>query len=181
MVEKDGKALMNEGGPAVSARRKRSVQSGFTLLELIITLTILALISTGTIPIARNIIKHEREKELKRTLREIRKAIDSYHRDCDAGKIGMLDRKLKDACYPQKLETLVEGVPQFTPGTVNATGEMLRYLRRMPIDPITGRADWLTRSVQDEPDSIGGEENVYDVRSSSQQMSLDGKTYYKDW
>lgn len=181
MVEKDRKTLMNECEAAVPVRRLRPAQSGFTLLELIITLTILALLSTGTIPIARNIIKHEREKELKRTLREIRKAIDAYHKDCNDGKIGMLDRKLKDACYPQKLETLVEGVPQFVPGSVNATGDMLRYLRRMPIDPITGRSDWVTRSVQDEPDSIGGEENVYDVRSSSQQMALDGKTYYKDW
>ncbi|HMV86225.1 MAG TPA: type II secretion system protein [Blastocatellia bacterium] len=162
--------------------QRRPLETGFTLLELIITLAILSILSLGTIPIARNLIRHERELELKRTLREMRKAIDTYHRDCDAGKIGMLDRKPNDGCYPLTLEILVEGIPKAAPGGIAASGEMLRYLRRIPKDPMTGRDDWKLRSVQDDPDSGSwGGENVYNVYSSSQQLALDGKTYYKDW
>lgn len=160
-----------------------TAEAGFTLLELIITLAILAILSLGTIPIARNIIRHEKELELKRTLREMRKAIDLYHRDCEKGLIGTLDRKINDGCYPVTLEVLVEGIPKAAPGGIAASGETLRYLRRIPKDPITGRDDeWKFRSVQDEPDSESwGGENVYNVYSSSRQMALDGKTYYKDW
>jgi general secretion pathway protein G len=162
--------------------KSQGVEAGFTLLELIITLAILAILSLGTIPIARNIVRHEKELELKRTLREMRKAIDMYHRDCEQGKIGTLDRKINDGCYPVTLEVLVEGIPKAAPGGIAASGEMLRYLRRIPKDPITGQDDWKFRSVQDEPDSESwGGENVYNVYSNSRQMALDGKTYYKDW
>ncbi len=162
--------------------KRRPLEAGFTLLELIITLAILAILSLSTIPIARNLIRHERELELKRTLREMRKAIDLYHRDCLDGKIGLLDRKPNDGYYPVTLEILVEGIPKAAPGGIAASGEMLRYLRRIPIDPMTGKADWKLRSVQDDPDSGSwGGENVYNVYSNSQQLALDGKTYYKDW
>lgn len=162
--------------------KRRTVESGFTLLELIITLAILAVLSLGTIPVARNVIRRERELELKRTLREIRKAIDMYHRDCEDGKIGTLDRKINDGCYPLTLDVLVEGIPKAAPGGIAASGEMLRYLRRIPKDPVTGTDDWKFRSVQDDPDSESwGGENVYNIYSNSRQLSLNGKTYYKDW
>lgn len=183
MVKKAGKIAVKSDVQSRLTARLRFVESGFTLLELIITLTILSILSFGTIPIARNVIRHEKELELKRTLREMRKAIDMYHRDCaDRGLIGTLDRKINDGCYPLTLEVLVEGIPKAAPGGISASGEMLRYLRRIPKDPITGRDDWKFRSVQDEPDSESwGGENVYNVYSNSQQMALDGKTYYKDW
>lgn len=174
--------MADKGGLPVKRHHPRAGEAGFTLLELIITLLILSILSLGTIPVARNVIRHEKERELKRTLREMRKAIDMYHRDCGAGKIGTLDRKINDECYPLTLDVLVEGIPKAAPGGIAASGEMLRYLRRIPKDPITGKDDWQFRSVQDDPGSESwGGENVFNVYSSSRQLALDGKTYYKDW
>ncbi|MFN0110738.1 MAG: prepilin-type N-terminal cleavage/methylation domain-containing protein [Blastocatellia bacterium] len=172
-----------------------STESGFTLLELIITILIISILAAGAVPVARNLERREREKELKRTLREIREAIDAYHKDCLAGKIGALDRKLKDSFYPPTLEILVEGVPEVDQSGgagggaggqgiagFSSTGKMLRYLRRIPIDPMTGRAEWGKRSVQDDPESTSwGEENVFSVYSLHQGQALDGKTYYRNW
>lgn len=168
----------------LSGRRTLSArsQSGFTLFELIITLLIISILAVGAIPIARNVNRRDKEIELKRTLRDIRRAIDAYHRDCQEGKLYAAEtNKLKSSCYPESLEKLVEGVQKGNMG-ITPTGEMLRYLRRIPIDPMTGRADWGKRSVQDDPTSPGwGEENVYDVYSLHPGLALDGKTYYKDW
>lgn len=168
----------------LSCLRKYSVrsQSGFTLFELIITLLIISILAVGAIPIARNVNRRDKEIELKRTLRDIRRAIDMYHRDCQEGKLYAAEtNKLKSSCYPESLEKLVEGVQKGNMG-ITPTGEMLRYLRRIPVDPMTGRADWGKRSVQDDPTSSGwGEENVYDVYSLHPGMALDGKTYYKNW
>jgi general secretion pathway protein G len=151
--------------------------SGFTLLELIITLAIIAILAAGTIPIARNMIKREREMELRRNLRDIRKAIDSYKHACEIGQVGPLDRKVNDECYPPDLETLVEGIHP-----PNKSDSTIRFLRRIPKDPFTGKSEWGMRSVQDERDSTSwGGENVFDVYSKATGMALDGKTYYKDW
>jgi len=151
--------------------------SGFTLLELIITLAIIAILAAGTIPIARNMIKREREIELRRNLRDIRKAIDSYKHACEIGQVGPLDRKVNDECYPPDLETLVEGIHP-----PNKSDSTIRFLRRIPKDPFTGKSEWGMRSVQDERDSTSwGGENVFDVYSKANGMALDGKTYYKDW
>ncbi|MEY3284596.1 MAG: prepilin-type N-terminal cleavage/methylation domain-containing protein [Acidobacteriota bacterium] len=151
--------------------------SGFTLLELIITLAIIAILAAGTIPIARNMIKREREMELRRNLRDIRKAIDSYKHACEIGQVGPLDRKVNDECYPPDLETLVEGIHP-----PNKSDSTIRFLRRIPKDPFTGKTEWGMRSVQDERDSTSwGGENVFDVYSKATGMALDGKTYYKDW
>lgn len=159
------------------AIRLSSAESGFTLLELIITLTIIAILAAGTIPVARNMIKREKEMELRRNLREIRKAIDAYNIAAISGLVGPLDRKVDDEYYPPNLEILVEGI--HPPNKGDST---IRFLRRIPKDPFTGKADWGLRSVQDDPDSASwGGQNVYDIYSKAQGTALDGKTQYKNW
>jgi general secretion pathway protein G len=153
-------------------------QSGFTLLELIIVLGIIAILTAGALPVARNFIKREKEIELRRNLREIRKAIDAYQIACAGGVIGELDKPPpENRCYPESLEVLVEGV--LPPNQVEGK---VRWLRRIPKDPFTGNTDWGTRSVDDDPDSAtGGSNGVFDVYSKSDGKALDGKTRYKDW
>ena len=148
---------------------------GFTLIEMIVTLAILAMLAGLAIPAARNDAKRRREVQLKYSLSEFRRAIDSYKADCERGLVGPLDRKLNDECYPPKLEVLVEGIHP-----PNST-KTIRYLRAIPIDPLSGKAEWGLRSVQDEPDtSSWGEQNVYDVHSLSDATALNG-TKYREW
>jgi general secretion pathway protein G len=157
--------------------RAPTTESGFTLLELIITMAIIAILSAGTIPIARNLIRRQREMELRRNLREIRMAIDRYKIRCEQGNLlGPLDKDPEDECYPKTIEVLVEGV--LPPNKLNKE----RFLRRLPRDPFSGTADWGMRSIQDDPDSSSwGGQNVYDVYSKARGTALDGKTQYKDW
>ena len=148
---------------------------GFTLIEMIVTLAILAMLAGLAIPAARNDAKRRREVQLKYSLSELRRAIDSYKADCERGLVGPLDRKLNDECYPPKLEVLVEGIHP-----PNST-KTIRYLRAIPIDPMSDKAEWGLRSVQDEPDtSSWGEQNVYDVHSLSDATALNG-TKYREW
>jgi general secretion pathway protein G len=154
-----------------------TTESGFTLLELIITMAIIAILSAGTIPIARHLIRRPREMELRRNLREIRMAIDRYKIRCEQGNLlGPLDKDPEDECYPKTIEVLVDGV--LPPNKLNKE----RFLRRLPRDPFSGTADWGMRSIQDDPDSSSwGGQNVYDVYSKARGTALDGKTQYKDW
>ncbi len=155
--------------------RRFTKNSGFSLLELIITLTVLSILVVAAVPLTRNNIKREREFELKKNLRDIRQAIDRYKTDCERGMIGPLDRKVNDECYPPNIETLVEGI---TPPNTN---RKIRYLRRMPRDPMTGKDEWGTRSIQDDPKSeSSSSDNVFDVYSKSSETALNG-TKYKDW
>lgn len=161
------------GSPKSKTRNPKS--AGFSLLELIITLAILSILVTAVVPLTKTNLKRQREMELKQTLREIRQAVDRYKFDCERGAVGPLDRKVNDECYPPNIETLVEGI------TPPNTTRKIRYLRRMPRDPMTGKEEWGYRSIQDEPksDSWGGQ-NVYDVFSKSEETALNG-TKYKDW
>jgi general secretion pathway protein G len=159
-------------------------QAGFSLLELIITLGIMAILVGAIIPITRHTVRREKEVELRRALREIRQAIDRYHYDCDTLKLYTernLDRDAKeDQCYPKSLEILVEGIkPDNGP---QASLVRKKYLRRIPKDPLTGKEEWGMRSVQDSPDSSSwGGQNVFDVFSQSDETPLSGKGKYKDW
>ena len=150
-------------------------QAGMTLLELIIACTILLILSSAALPIARFTIVRERERELRHDLRDMRNAIDRYK---DYADRGMLRTEVGSEGYPPDLDTLVKGVAL---GGSGASGKNVRFLRRVPVDPMTGQADWGMRSIQDDPDSQSwGGKNVFDVYSKSQGTALDG-TKYADW
>jgi general secretion pathway protein G len=145
-------------------------QSGLTLVELIVTVAILAILASAVVPLARFKAKRERERELRYDLWQMRDAIDHYK---DAADKHAFVTKVESQNYPPDLDTLVKGV--------DAQGKKLKFLRRIPVDPMTGKAEWTLRSMQDDPnsDSWGGQ-NVFDVASKSQATALDG-TKYSDW
>jgi general secretion pathway protein G len=150
-------------------------QAGMTLLELIIACAILMILASMALPIARFTVMREREKELRMDLREVRTAIDKYKDLADQQKIRV---EVGSDGYPPNLETLVKGVAV---GGTGAAGKNIRFLRRIPVDPMTGRSDWGLRSVQDDPDSTSwGGNNVFDVYSKSTATALDG-TQYSSW
>ena len=154
-------------------RRRLGPQSAFTLIELIIATGILMILSTAALPIVRFSILHAKEYQLHKDLREMRLAIDRYKDDADRN---LLRTEVGSEGYPPDLETLVKGVNTGTSGT-----DKKRSLRRIPVDPMTGHADWGMRSVQDDADSTSwGGGNVFDVFSKSQATALDG-TKYSDW
>ena len=156
----------------MSVSRARSA-AGFTVVELAIVAAMIAILTAMVVPVARYTLKRQKELELKEQLRFMRNAIDKYKQASDQGLIQV---QLGSEGYPPDLETLVDGVSQI--GQVN---KKLRYLRHVPIDPMTGKAEWGLRSFQDEPDSVAwGGQNVYDVRSLSGGRAIDG-SYYKDW
>jgi general secretion pathway protein G len=159
----------------ISTRRRTSSEAGMTLLELIIACTILMILSSAALPIARFTVVRERERELRRDLRDMRNAIDRYK---DYADRGMIRTELGSENYPPDLDTLVKGVAM---GGAGAGGKNVRFLRRIPVDPMTGTTDWGLRSIQDDPDSQSwGGKNVFDVYTKSPGTALDG-TKYTDW
>jgi general secretion pathway protein G len=143
---------------------------GFTLIELIVATAILVILTSLAVPLARVSIKRARERELRNDIWEMRDAIDRYKNDCDRGAF---QSKIGSNCYPPDLDTLVKGIDE--------GGKKIRYLRKIPVDPMTGTNEWGLRSQQDDPDSDSwGGDNVFDVYSKSLGEALDG-TKYKDW
>jgi general secretion pathway protein G len=154
-------------------RRRR----GFSFIELLVVTTIILVLAGAVMPLARVTIQRQKEIELRRALREIRTAIDKYKDAVDQGQIGGTDNQLGSEGYPPDLDTLVEGVT----AAGDASGRKLRFLRRIPVDPMTRSNEWGMRSYQDAPDSRSwGGKNVFDVYSRSEGTALDG-TKYRDW
>jgi general secretion pathway protein G len=153
------------------AARDRS--RGVTYLELVATATILMILASAILPMGKVAVRRQREIELRRELRKVRQAIDLYKQAVDQGQIGGTDVKLGSEGYPPDLETLVKGVNR-----VGAIDRKLKFLRRIPVDPMTGTEEWGMRCYQDDPDSTSWcGENVWDVYSKSTAKGLDGTTY----
>ena len=160
--------------------RRRHTQAGLTLVELIVAFTILLILSTMAVPLARHQVVRLREKELRHDLDDMRAAIDKYKDYCDAGKLQTTN---PDAyCYPLTLESLVEGVK--LANTITGAGQgsgKMRFLRRIPKDPFSGDTDWGKRAMQDDPNSQSwGGQNVFDVYSKTMDRGTDG-TPYSEW
>ncbi len=153
--------------------RRRRLAAGFTMVELAIVAAMIAILAAMAVPVARYSLRRQKELELRYELRLMREAIDQYKKLSDAGLITL---QIGGEGYPPDLETLVKGV-----SIVGQLSKKQRFLRRIPIDPMTNKAEWGLRSYQDEPDSFSwGGQNVYDVYSLSEARALDG-TKYKDW
>ncbi len=164
----------------------RSPRTGFTLIEMLITVGILAALCLVALPLAKTAVQRENEIELRRDLRMMREAIDAYKKLADEKKIEVEEDQ---EGYPPDLETLVKGVEAQASSSPSEKGgvgksgtkKIVKFLRRIPKDPMTNTFDWGLRSYQDKPDSDHwGEENVYDVYTKSQGKALDG-TKYRDW
>lgn len=154
----------------VSRRRER----GFTVVELAVVAAMISILSAMAIPVARYALRRQDELELRYQLRLMRNALDKYKQYSDAGLIPLAG--LATEGYPPDLDTLVKGVD-----LVGQVNKKMKFLRKIPIDPMTKTAEWGLRSFQDEPDAFSwGGQNVYDIYSLSNGRGID-KTYYKDW
>jgi general secretion pathway protein G len=152
-------------------------ERGYTFIELMVVSAIVLLLASAVMPLARVTATRQREAELRRALREIRTAIDRYKDAADAQRIASLEIKVGSEGYPADLQVLVDGVAMQN----DATNRKLKFLRRVPIDPMTRSTDWGLRSYQDEPNaSRWGGQNVFDVYTRFEGTALDG-TKYRDW
>jgi general secretion pathway protein G len=159
--------------------RRRRTQSGFSLVELIVAFSILLVLSSMAVPLARYQVRRQRERDLREDLHDMRHAIDKYKDLCDQGKIAAGD---PDAfCYPPKLDVLVEGVKMTNTLSGNGQSNKIKLLRKVPKDPFTGDTDWGMRSMQDEPTSNSwGGQNVFNVYTKAMDKAGDG-TAYSEW
>ena len=156
------------------ARSRRRSQQGMTLVELIVAVTILAYLTTMAVPLARYKVRRDKERDLVFALRTIHKAIDDYK---DAATKGMIQVKQGTDGYPEKLEDLVNGVNMVQ----SADKKVIKFLRRIPIDPMTGTREWGMRSTQDDPlSTTWGGQNVFSVYTKSTDRARDG-TPYAEW
>jgi general secretion pathway protein G len=152
-------------------------EHGFTFLELVIVTAILMILASTIMPMAQVTAQRQREVELRRSLREIRTAIDKFKDAVDQRQIPMTELEPGNEGYPPDLETLVNGVSAAN----DASGRKLKFLRKIPIDPMTNSTDWGKRAYQDRPDSQSwGGKNVFDVYTTYKGTGLDG-TKYQDW
>jgi general secretion pathway protein G len=153
------------------------VERGYTFIELLIVTMILLILASAVMPLAQVTSQRQREAELRRDLREIRTAIDKFKDAVDQGKIAASDLEAGSEGYPPDLETLVDGIVAAN----DASGRKLRFLRRIPIDPMTNSQKWGLRSYQDKPDSTTwGGKSVFDVYTTAGGTGLDG-TKYREW
>jgi len=153
-----------------------SGERGFTFIEMIVVTTILLVLASTVMPLAQVTMQRQREAELHRALREMRTALDKFKDAVDQGLIPSTELEPANEGYPPDLETLVDGVSVAN----DASGRKLKFLRRIPVDPMT-RDEWGLRSYQDDPDSKSwGRQNVFDVYTKSEGTALDG-TKYRDW
>ena len=163
-------ALARSGSRSVG----RNGQSGFTMVEMAVVAAMITILAAMAIPVARYTLKRQNELELRYQLRLMRNAIDKYKQYSDAGLIPLAG--VDSEGYPPDLESLVEGVD-----LVGQVNKKMKFLRRIPVDPMTKEPEWGLRSFQDEKDSFAwGGQNVYDVYSLATGRGIDG-TYYKDW
>jgi general secretion pathway protein G len=160
-----------------SGAGRHSSAAGYTFVELIVVSSIILILASAVMPLVRVTAARRREAELRYVLRQMRTAIDKYKDAADLGQIGALEIKVGSEGYPPDLETLVEGVAAAN----DASGRKLKFLRRIPVDPMTQTVEWGLRSYQDEPDATRwGGQNVFDVHTTSDATGLDG-TKYRDW
>ncbi|HEX8087786.1 MAG TPA: type II secretion system protein [Blastocatellia bacterium] len=173
--DESGASLMRNPRPGI-----RNPQSGFTLLEIIIVITILSVLTAAAVPMVRNSVKRQREEDLRLALREIRQAIDRYKDYAEQNPTAIPIALKTPTFYPKNLKLLVEG---FAPSNVAGTsGPKKKFLRRLPIDPMTGRDDWGVRSYKDDPNSTSTDgDDVFDVYSKSDGVPLNGVGKYRDW
>jgi general secretion pathway protein G len=151
--------------------------SGFTFLELLVVTAIIMVLAMGALPMVRVSIRRQRETDYRYTLKSVRAAIDKFKDNCDVGKFASSEVVYGADCYPTSLEQLVEGVLLAN----DATGKRMKFLRKVPLDPLTGTTDWGKRSFQDPPDAkVWGGQSVYDIFTKSEGKALNG-TKYKDW
>jgi len=163
------RSTRSTGGLPLAASSRRG-QAGLTLVELIVTVAILGILASAAVPIARFKVQRDKERQLRYELWQMRDAIDKYK---DAADKGAFMTKLDSQGYPPDLEELVKGV--------DVQSKKVKFLRKIPVDPMTGKAEWGLRSMQDDPDSDSyGGQGVFDVYSKSEGTALDG-TKYKDW
>lgn len=164
-----GQAMSVSAG-TIRAKMMRPGERGLTLAELIVTISILTILMSAAVPLVRFQVKRQKERELHYDLWMMRSAIDKYK---DAADRGAFQTKVDSQNYPPDLQTLVDGV--------DVQGKKLRFLRKIPKDPMTGDTDWGLRSMQDDPDSDSfGGQSVFDVHSKSEKTALDG-TKYNTW
>ena len=160
--------------PRLMRRRRVDGSSGVTLIEIVVAIAVLVILAGAVVPMAKFAVKRQNELALRRSLRTMRRAIDEYKKFCDAGAIEK--EGVDSECYPPELETLVDGVER-----VGSLGQKIKFLRRIPMDPMMKSREWGMRSYQDESDSTSwGRENVYDVYTEHPGKALD-ESYYAEW
>lgn len=156
---------------------RAAAEGGYTFVELLVVSSIIIILASAVMPLAKVSATRQREAELRRVLREMRTAIDRYKDAADLGQIGQLEIKAGSEGYPADLQTLVDGVA----ANNDATGRKLKFLRRVPVDPMTHKDEWGLRAYQDAPDATRwGGQNVFDVYTTFDGTALDG-TKYRDW
>lgn len=165
------------GGALRVLRQASPREGGYSFVELLMVAAIVLVLATAVLPLSKVGIQRQKEVELRRVLREMRTAIDRYKDAADLQQISNLEIEPDDMGYPPDLETLVKGATK----AGDATQGKLRFLRRIPLDPMTGEAEWGLRSYQDRPDSTSwGGQNVFDVYSKASGTGLDG-TPFSEW